>query len=298
MIKFLQHNEIDFVLWDKRLKEVENSRIYANSWYLDITAPNWSAIVYDDYKIFMPVVWNKKFFVKYVYHPLFTQQLGIFYSREMQNFLSDFWQKSLKILTQKFSYITMQLNYANNFKNLTKKTNIVLDLSLPYEKIRKKYKRSQKFSLPKAEANGLIIKDICVEEFINFRVKFSASNFPSKHFFRLEKLLGRCLEDEKSRSIGVFKDDELLSVAFFAFYKDTFYYLSGAGSPKGKQMLASHFLFDNFIKENAGKAYFLDFEGSEIPGVAQFFRGWGGKIIPYYSLKINNLPFPINKIKK
>ncbi len=298
MIKFLEHNEIDFKLWDKRLKEATNPRIYANSWYLDITAPNWSAIVDEDYKIFMPVVLKKKFFLKYVYHPLFTQQLGIFFVGEKQRQISDFWQESLKILTEKFSYITIQLNYANNFENLTKKTNIVLDLSPSYEKLRKKYKRSQKFSIPKAEDNGLIIRDICIGDFIDFRKKYSASNFPPKHFLTLEKLLARCLQEEKSRSLGVFKGDELLAVGFFAFYGNAYYYLSGASSQRGKQMYASHFLFDSFIKENAGKPYFLDFEGSEIAGVAQFFRGWGGKNIPYYFLKINKLPFPLNKIKK
>jgi hypothetical protein len=57
-----------------------NGIVYAYSWYLDIVSPGWDALVKDDYKSVMPLTWRKKYGIKYLYQPFFTQQLGVFSS--------------------------------------------------------------------------------------------------------------------------------------------------------------------------------------------------------------------------
>jgi hypothetical protein len=49
-------------------------------------------------------------------------------------------------------------------------------------------------------------------------------------------------------------------------------------------------IFDAFIKKYAGHDLVLDFEGSEIEGIARFYRGLGAKPVYYYSVKQNRLP--------
>jgi hypothetical protein len=41
----------------------------------------------------------------------------------------------------------------------------------------------------------------------------------------------------------------------------------------------------------------LDFEGSEIPGIARFFKSFGAEKFHYYRLKMNRLPWFIKLIK-
>jgi len=63
--------------------------------------------------------------------------------------------------------------------------------------------------------------------------------------------------------------------------------------------LRSMFLmFNELISEYAGTDKVLDFEGSEIPGVARFFKGFGAVKQHYYHLHINKLPLPIRWLKK
>ncbi len=57
-------------------------------------------------------------------------------------------------------------------------------------------------------------------------------------------------------------------------------------------------LIDEFIKDNSGTNLVLDFEGSNIEGVARFYSGFGSKPFNYTSIKLNKLFFPLNLLKK
>jgi hypothetical protein len=52
------------------------------------------------------------------------------------------------------------------------------------------------------------------------------------------------------------------------------------------------------INRFSGTKTILDFEGSDIPGIKRFFKGFGSKEEKYYFVKWNRLPFPFNKLKK
>ena len=80
-IVYLNRGAIDTEKWDQVISESPAETLYPYSWYLDLVSSNWSALVEDDYRFIMPVVWKKKAGLKYVYQPFYTQQLGVF-SRE------------------------------------------------------------------------------------------------------------------------------------------------------------------------------------------------------------------------
>ncbi len=46
------------------------------------------------------------------------------------------------------------------------------------------------------------------------------------------------------------------------------------------------------------KDLILDFEGSSIPGLARFYKGFGANPSNFFLLKYNNLPFPFKYFKK
>jgi len=55
-------------------------------------------------------------------------------------------------------------------------------------------------------------------------------------------------------------------------------------------------LLDTVIQEFAESTLVLDFEGSNEPGLARFYQGFGSQEVIYYRLEINRLVFPLNKL--
>ena len=58
------------------------------------------------------------------------------------------------------------------------------------------------------------------------------------------------------------------------------------------------YLLDQFIKMNAEKNIILDFEGSMIHGIAQFYEGFGALPETYFQLKFNRLPLFLKWLKR
>ena len=62
--RYLSNFNIDKVKWDDCISNSFNRRVYALSWYLDIVAVKWDAIVYGDYEAVCPIVFKKRLFFK------------------------------------------------------------------------------------------------------------------------------------------------------------------------------------------------------------------------------------------
>src|SRR5262245_12061858 len=77
-IRYLPHNEIDFPRWDDCIDCASNSLIYAYSYYLNHMAKHWDALVMGNYNSVMPLTWNRKYGIYYLYQPFLTAQLGVF----------------------------------------------------------------------------------------------------------------------------------------------------------------------------------------------------------------------------
>jgi hypothetical protein len=88
-----------------------------------------------------------------------------------------------------------------------------------------------------------------------------------------------------------------LSIAICLKDNRRLYFVLSATTAGGRKLKANHFLIDNLIKEFAGQNLLLDFEGSDIEGIANFYRNFGSINQPYYFHRWNNLPWPISWIK-
>jgi len=63
------------------------------------------------------------------------------------------------------------------------------------------------------------------------------------------------------------------------------YYLASgirADARRGSLNLLSRLLIDRMIRDTHERGLAFDFEGSVLPGVERFFRGWGGRCVPKY----------------
>ena len=77
-IQYLQRHQVDTTKWDHCMDNSSNGLIYGYSFYLDHMSKNWDALVMGDYEAVMPLTWNKKYGIHYLYQPFFAAQLGIF----------------------------------------------------------------------------------------------------------------------------------------------------------------------------------------------------------------------------
>ncbi len=106
--------------------------------------------------------------------------------------------------------------------------------------------------------------------------------------------------DKNSFSIEAYSNNVLIGAVFCAYDSKTCYYLFG-GTNKNSEIQGINNLLILKAIENAkhlGCSVF-DFEGSMLVGVEKFFRGFGGKLIPYYTVNKGNLAIEIIlKLKK
>ena len=77
-IQYLQHHEINKTKWDESISNASNGLIYGYSYYLDNMSNRWDALVMGEYEAVMPLTWNKKYGIAYLYQPFFTACLGVF----------------------------------------------------------------------------------------------------------------------------------------------------------------------------------------------------------------------------
>lgn len=93
--QYIKNNYINRNKWNECVSKSINSRVYGLSWYLDIVCKNWDGIIFGDYEAVFPVVFKNFFFSKKSYHPLFCQQLGLFYKNSFNQISEEGFIKSL-----------------------------------------------------------------------------------------------------------------------------------------------------------------------------------------------------------
>jgi hypothetical protein len=302
LVRYLSHAEIDQAKWDLCIEQAPNGLVYAYSWYLNIASPNWEALILDDYLAVMPLTAHRKYFIHYLSQPYFTQQLGVFAKHGLSQ---DLLQNFLLAIPKKFKFIDIQLNEQNQVLHpklkLRKRRNYVLDLAKSYEKIAKEYSTQNKRNLKKAKKFELQIQSIGISETILFyklHKAVSTKGVKESDYERLQQLMDKATEQQKILCKGVFdKSGELLAAGAFLAHKNRIIFLLGNGSELGREKGAMTYLMDNIIFLFAEHRMVLDFEGSEIEGIARFFKSFGAEKRNYYRFKRNRLPWLMRLFK-
>lgn len=302
MIRHLLPNEIDHEKWDNCINESFNGNIYSLSWYLNITHPEWEALVEDDYKRIMPLPVSKKYGIYYMMQPYFIQQLGIF---AKSNLSPEKTEEFLNAIPIKIKYIDINLNIHNKlesdkFYKITN-SNYLLDLVITYEKTRKKYSNNAKRNLKKAEKNNLqLMKNIKPNELINLFKNNKGKEikgFMEAEYKTLERLIFMSIHKGLGIIYGVFNsNNELCAGAFFTRHNRRLIFLFSGSNHLAKENGAMFFLIDSVIREYSPRQITLDFEGSNDKNLARFYKGFGSKEVFYDRIRINRMRFPIKNL--
>ncbi|MFI5151809.1 MAG: GNAT family N-acetyltransferase [Chitinophagales bacterium] len=299
-IRYVQRKDLESGRWDDCVQAAPNGMIYAYSFYLDKMARHWDALILGDYEFIMPLVWNRKWGLRYLYQPPFTQQLGIF-SRQFIS--SETVDQFLETLTLHFRFAEINLNHGNPESNrMSKRANYILNLNRSYEEISKEYKQDLHKNLRHAAQFDLNYSD-------RFDLRYALGTFKetyqertpqikSNHYRRFELLCSELISREMIllRSVTI-HDEDILATAILLKNRNRFYLIQSTVTTSGRTKGANHFLLDRIIREFAGQELILDFEGSDIPGIAHFYKNFASMDEPYFFYRLNQLPWPFKHLK-
>jgi hypothetical protein len=293
-ISYLPQANIDKQKWDHCIDNAGNGLIYAYSFYLDAMSKNWDALILDDYEIVMPLTWNKKYTIHYLYQPFFCAQLGIFGNNISSKIVKVFFEN----IPSKFKYWDFYLNKDNLFSLLSfpmyERSNYVLLLQNTYENLAANFARSHVRNIKRALKQGnMVKKNIPITDVISLAQvqtkKFSP--ITEKDYNNFSKLFEILKKKKMAVTYGVYSsNNQLTASCAYVFSHNRAYYILVGNHPDGRTSGASHLMIDHFIKEHAGENLILDFEGSNISSLAFFYKSFGSSLEKYPGIKMNKLP--------
>jgi hypothetical protein len=294
MISYKRPEEIDREKWDRCIANSVSNLIYPCSWYLDIVSPGWCGLIEGDYDSVMPLPVRKKYGIHYIIQPYFTQQLGIF---SRPNPEPDRINGYLNTIPSFYRFIDLRLNFTNFVPGLPYKTslnsNYELLLSEGVEKLRSAFSLNTSRNIRKSLENITITENIPAADHLRL-----IRNNPgvSEGFNKWQWLMDFTLKIVRLGTgtiWGALDRGMLCASVLLLNHAGRIYYLVPGSTRKGRENMAMFAIIDRIIEKHAGQNLILDFEGSNIEGIARFYEGFGALKVLYPGITINRLPFPV-----
>ncbi len=273
-IELVKRKNIDTEAWDNCIKSSVNRRIYAMSWYLDAVSNfQWDAFVCNRYQTVMPLPYTKKFGVKFYIQPIFCQQLGVFWTDNIDTSLV---QSLVNAIPGKFHKICMTANVSPylNTQSFTAKPNYILPLSHSYDDMLKAMSKNHQRNIKKVTKHRLIYKDISIKAYIDLK-KSNKVQLTEKVWQNLHRVLSYAEKYQAVKIRGAFYNHELIATVCWLKDFDRMVYLQAASNENGRKYSAAFGLIQEQLIEKANSNTIIDFEGSKEPSIARFYKGFG-----------------------
>jgi hypothetical protein len=287
-IQFVRRATLDEGRWNRCIETSPNGLIYSTTNYLDLLAGSWDALVYNNYECIMPLTGKVKYGAHYLYQPAFCQQLGI--TGVCNECLEMAFINKAK---DHYPFAEINMNFSNSVTG-TNCNNYVLDLNLPYEHLASGYSNDLKKNLHRASHLQLhYLTSENAEYGVGLFKELYGKRFPHVNRLHYTALVNYCrLHKNHFLVREVRQGDKLLSTVVCLTYKNRIYFMASSTLPEGRDLEANHFLVDQLIREFSNQEKLLDFEGSDLPGVAAFYKNFGPVNQPYMKVAWNHLKLP------
>ncbi|MEO8733740.1 MAG: GNAT family N-acetyltransferase [Flavobacteriales bacterium] len=303
MIRYVRHTDIDKAAWDLRLDVCANKMWYGLSSVLDAASPNWDALIDPETGAQMPILWRRKYGVRYAYQPFMLQQSGPY---SPDQFRSDP-LRFLHAWPKEFRYADINIGWtadrsAPQGTTLSERTDHELRLDLSIDELRAAYSENHRRSLRKAAMGEPRFDDTITtaeiigllegsEQFVKWKVRG-----PERDSMR------RMMEVADHTGMGfgraIREGDELVAAGYFTLWGGRLIFLKGLSTPRGRELRAMHALIDHVVEQYAGSGIIFDFAGGNDPQLARFYSGFGALPILYLRALMNRLPRFVRQLKK
>lgn len=169
----------------------------------------------------------------------------------------------------------------------------LLDLTTPLDQIRKNMSQTRRNDITKATRDGLIVQQVTD---LNIVRDLVLATFDRQRKFVdrscLEAILFQYANSSNSFAFSTSQGHDPIAACFVVHDAKSAYYLLGGYSEENRHHGAGALALFEAIKhaQKIGLKIF-DFEGSVIPAIERYFRGFGGQLTPYFT--VNKAWFPI-----
>ncbi|MBL0126954.1 MAG: GNAT family N-acetyltransferase [Flavobacteriales bacterium] len=165
------------------------------------------------------------------------------------------------------------------------------------EAVRAGYSTETRNSVRKAVADGVVVRVAVRAEVLPLvRATFLRNEKVIDHR-KVEAVLAAFPGDKGSLTLIAERAGKPIAAAFCVFDRHSAYYLLGGHVKEGGHPGAGALVIDRCIVGAIERGVQLfDLEGSMLPDVERFFRGFGGSLVPYFT--INRASFPVEVLLK
>ncbi len=192
------------------------------------------------------------------------------------------------------NHIDMQPFYWRNFKSIPNYTYII-NLENSIEEIEKNFSTERRNDIKKAIKDGIETR-ICNDNNIvkSLVLKTFDRKQTSADKTMIDKILFDFADETNSFAFVSYRNDIPIATSFCIYDQNTIYYLLGGYDSKNKHAGAGALAVSSAIKHSKelGIKNF-DFEGSMLTEVESYFRGFGGDLVPYYSINKAKIPIEL-----
>lgn len=295
-LQYIKHQNIDFKKWDNTILHSQIPFVFAQSFYLNATCPDWDALIMGDYETVFPITYKTKFGYRYLPQPPFTSQLGAYGKISLEAE-----QQFYNYILEHFRLIDLELNVTNQLKSefISPKNTYTLNYSEGY-----KFNQNTKRNIAKAIENGFAVESVKSEDVIPLSQTFlnpfleNEVELSKPTVSLLDNLLKNADEASQLYTFQVLdKSNTIKALGHFISNGKHALYLKGTNFDKADNSGSMHLLMKHAIEFFADKSAIFDFGGGSKQGLANFYMGFGGQVMTYGFLQVNKLPRLIKILK-
>ncbi len=302
-LQILPSYKIDGLKWNNRVHESENGLIYSTTQFLNgMCGRQWLGLIWNNYEYVMAVPFRKKYGIRYVYQPAFTQQLGVVGHFPPKEII----QQCIDALQVRFKYINYPFNFAQQgcLQNEVYKTRTNYTVCLHEPAATLTQRLSAHFNkslrrLQKLDFKYMICTDFRFVIAQHRKINGAAiGSYTTKDWQALTELCKHFANEKKLIVREVVLEGELVCACLLVQDAKRIYNLVSFVNAAGKKAEANYFLYYNLMAEFSGKQLLLDLEGSDVTGIANFYLKMHPQKEQYAVMHYNNLPAIMQLFKK
>ncbi|RQO32393.1 hypothetical protein DBR32_01960 [Taibaiella sp. KBW10] len=301
-LRILPSAELDHSLWDRCVQQDGKAKVYNYNAYLDCFAPDWQGLVLGDYEACIPLPAYKRLGSQWLQMPPFIQQFNL--AQQQDKPVTEMEKQQInKLLKKQYKLIRYSCTDISFDRPPAKvRTNYVLDLSETYKVLQSRFNKNGSKNIRKTEAFALsLTQGIPVDTVIAFyKAAYGTLNtLKDDQYLLFKKLCATKTDFFTTQTYGVSNaNGELIFAALLIRDAKALYYVLGAPNEEGRKKKATYFFIHEIIKQHAGQPLKLDFEGSDLKNVADFYLSFGPETEPYQYYQLNNYAFPAKPVIK
>ena len=308
-------NEAEFPLWDDFVDEAQHGTLFHKTFWLG--ALGYKPMIYGYFKegqicAGLPLTYHREFGLKMVVHPPITPYMGVIFKHPNTKYAT--WLSNEKKISREIAQILKKNNHYvslrfppgmvdlqpfiwEGFSTSVTYTYIIY-LENDLDKIWMSMNAINRNRIRKAEKDGITV--VASDDF-NDTVKLIEMTFARQEIQSFPKSAAYTYSDIlKTRNrfksfLAKDVNNNLIAGTYLAWDNKSSYYLLGGynseNSHRGALALA---LWESikFSKEKLNLKEF-NFEGSMIPRIEEFFRAFGGELVPCYHVEWTKKPYKI-----